>query len=529
MASAAVPSSVQKVEKRRDPRPTRWRAILLALGVLIIGGLIFLNSRLWPFDQSSVLESLQEASDSQVRAQRFHRTYFPYPGCVLYGVTFVHAGDSARPLITVEKLSIRTTYLHFLKHHLTLIEADGLHVRIPAFGSGQHFQSQSSGIVVREFVANGATVEFASSTPKKAPLRFDIHESTLRDVGGTGPIRYQLKVHNPTPPGEVTASGTFGNLNTQNPGETPISGEYKFEGADLGVYGGIAGILSSMGKFSGNLSHINISGTTDTPNFEVTSGGHPVHLKTEFSAYVDGMNGDTSLNHVDAHFGKTQLLVQGSVARSSNEKGKRTQLHFTSSHGRIEDLLRLFVTEPRSPMSGAVTLQADVEIPPGKEEFLRKVKLDGSFGIGGGEFSKSSTQEDVDRLSAGARGEKEDVETVLTDLKGKVRLENGTAGFSDLSFSIPGAAARLHGTYNVIDHKIDLHGQMHVLTKISNTTSGAKSLLLKVMEPFFKKRKKGEILPVRISGTYERPSFGLDLNDKKAQVRLPEYAPTRRK
>jgi hypothetical protein len=89
--------------------------------------------------------------------------------------------------------------------------------------------------------------------------------------------------------------------------------------------------------------------------------------------------------------------------------------------------------------------------------------------------------------------------------------------FNDLAFSVPGAAARMHGTYNIINHKIDLRGQMKVDTKISKTTSGAKALLMKMMDPFFKKRKKGEVVPVRISGTYEKPSFGLALNDKQAQ------------
>ena len=41
--------------------------------------------------------------------------------------------------------------------------------------------------------------------------------------------------------------------------------------------------------------------------------------------------------------------------------------------------------------------------------------------------------------------------------------------------------------------------------------------MLKVIQPFFKQRKKGEIVPIRISGTYEKPSFGLDMGDKKAQ------------
>jgi hypothetical protein len=42
-------------------------------------------------------------------------------------------------------------------------------------------------------------------------------------------------------------------------------------------------------------------------------------------------------------------------------------------------------------MSGAVTLQAKVEIPSGERPFPEKVKLRGTFGIGGGEFAEPST------------------------------------------------------------------------------------------------------------------------------------------
>jgi hypothetical protein len=174
-------------------------------------------------------------------------------------------------------------------------------------------------------------------------------------------------------------------------------------------------------------------------------------------------------------------------------------------------------------MSGSVTLQAHVEIPPGQEPFLKKIKLRGNFGIAGGTFSKPSTQQGIDKLSAGARGEKDpsDPETVLSDLRGQVNLHQGVATFSDLSFGVPGADARMQGTYNLLNEKIDLRGQLQVESKISNTEKGSKAFLLKMMEPFFKKKKKGEIVPVRISGTYGHPSFGLSLNDKKAQT-VPE-------
>jgi hypothetical protein len=41
------------------------------------------------------------------------------------------------------------------------------------------------------------------------------------------------------------------------------------------------------------------------------------------------------------------------------------------------------------------------------------------------------------------------------------------------------------------------------------------------MDPIFKKKPKGEVVPVKISGTYDHPTFGLDLGDKDEQKRLP--------
>jgi hypothetical protein len=45
-------------------------------------------------------------------------------------------------------------------------------------------------------------------------------------------------------------------------------------------------------------------------------------------------------------------------------------------------------------------------------------------------------------------------------------------------------------------------------------THGMKALMLKVLEPFFKKKHEGYAMPVKITGTYEHPASGLDLNDR---------------
>ncbi|HWY20232.1 MAG TPA: AsmA-like C-terminal region-containing protein [Candidatus Acidoferrum sp.] len=523
MAQATAARPIQ-FETRRQNGPRRWGRIALIL-VIAAGVLCAVPLGLcrWRFAPGRVLQDLREVSDSQVEVRAFHQTYFPSPGCVLEGLVFRHGPSQAKPLITIEKLTIQGNYLGLVQMRVRRITAERMLVSIPAFGTGAPFHTMPSKITIDDIVANGAAVEFAYHDPDKQPLRFDIHEALLRDVGWKGPLSYRMKVHNPEPPGEVSVEGKFGVWNRSDAAQTTISGAYTFEQADLSVYRGIAGKLSSTGKFDGTLGHIDISGTTDVPDFEVTSGGHPVRLTTAFSAYVDATHGDTFLKHITANFWKTKIEAEGSIAKTAGGKGKTGLIDLRSSGARIEDILFLFVKANRAPMSGSVTLQARVEIPPGKEKFLERVKLRGGFGIAAGTFSKPSTQEGVNKLSAGARGEKDpaDPETVLTDLTGQVNLLGGTSTFSDLSFGVPGAAARMHGTYNLLNHKIDLHGQMQVDSKISNTSSGAKALLLKAIEPFFKKKKKGEIVPIRISGTYEHPSFGLDLNDKKAQT-VPE-------
>jgi AsmA-like C-terminal region len=519
LTNGSAPHTVSGKTTHTSPtHPRRTNTIIIIIAAVVASIAISLAlswDRIWPFTEKAVVQDLAEASDSTVTIRGSHRTYFPAPGCVLEGVVF-HHGPDKWTLITIDKLTIEGSYSGIITKRVPRIRAEGGHVFIPPFGSNVTFETQHSKLVVEELVADGTVIEFASNDPDKKPLQFEVHQGLLHDVQWGNPIAYDLKFHNPKPPGEIATHGKFGVWTKGHPGDTPISGEYTFDRADLGVYGGIAGILASKGKYGGVLKHIDIAGTTEIPDFEVESGRHKVKLVTQFDAFEEAIHGDTFLQHVDARFGRTNVAVQGSVAGVKGRTGKTALLDLTTRQGRIEDILGLFVKAPRASMSGAVALKAKAEIPPGKERFLKKVKMQGTFGIDDGSFSKPETQKNVNELSAGARGEKmEDAETVLTDLKGRVLLEAGVATFYDLSFGIPGADAHMYGTYNLLDHKIDLHGRMRVDTKISKTTTGMKSLLLKAMDPFFKKKKKGEVVPVHIGGTYEHPQFGLDLTNQK--------------
>ena len=136
--------------------------------------------------------------------------------------------------------------------------------------------------------------------------------------------------------------------------------------------------------------------------------------------------------------------------------------------------------------------------------------MQGDFGVEAASFTRSTTQESVNNLSQVSQGEKEndDPASVIENLRGHVLLKEGIATFSDLSFSVPGALARVHGTYSLLTERVNLHGTLQVDNKLSNGSKAMKSVLLKIVEPFLKKKNAGEIVPIKIGGTFSHVSYG---------------------
>jgi hypothetical protein len=244
-----------------------------------------------------------------------------------------------------------------------------------------------------------------------------------------------------------------------------------------------------------------------------------VHLSTDFQAVVDGTNGDTQLQNVRSRFQRTTVLSSGGVSGHPGQQGKTAALEMTVKDGRIDDLLRL-ITEDKNPsMTGSVSLHAKVKVPPGPLGFLKKLELEGDFGIGNERFTNAEVQVPLNRLSESARGENrkqeaEDPETALSNLKGHVSVKNGIATLSNVSFSAPGTLAQIRGTYNLLDKTVNLQGVLHTNGKLSDTTSGFKALVLKAVGPFLKK-KTVTIVPFTVTGTSMQPSFALDFDAKR--------------
>src|ERR1700693_3947321 len=514
-------------------RQSRWLKLaalcVLGLGLVGIGLLVIF----WTFRLDTGTKELADESDSKVTAGSFHATYFPHPGCVLEQVTFQHNPKGGTPpLITVQRITIRGTFAGIFARHVKLVLVEGMHILVPPLGSEPFKTPQRSSVVVDDLVADGTVLGVASGPADSPPLRFAFHGFTISHVGSNVPAAFRATLSNPEPPGEITTAGKFGPWNPDNVGKTAVSGNYRLEDADLGVFPGISGLLASSGDFAGTLEHIEVQGKTDVPLFAVTRSKHRQQLQTQFHAIVNAENGDVFLQNVSANFRDTNIWAAGNVSGQAGQTGKTTSLTMASKDGRIQDLLLLFTQSPQAPMSGVVSFNAKVSVPPGKEPFLKKLELQADFGIDGGNFTKSDTQQGVNSLSQGALGDKNrktgkndsDSRNEVSDLKGHILLRNGIATLSNLSFGVPGALAEMHGTYNLISEKVDLHGTLKTVAEISKTTHGIKSLMLKVLDPLFKNKPDGYLAPVKITGTYEHPVFGLDLgngaNDKNQNVKV---------
>jgi hypothetical protein len=523
--SVAEPVLSHILHPHLHPSRGKWLLItvLTVLGILTAAILILLMN--WPFTPQKVAKNLEEATGSKVQIAKFEKLYLPFPGCRAEGLTFRRGKDASQPpLMTIERLLIRSSFFGLFGHHIMKIVADGVHVVMPPFGT-ETGTKPASDIVVGELVAKNAVIEFSRKAASEPRVQFLARRLSLKNFGRRTKITFYADVHTPEPPGEAEVNGTLGPFKeNQNP-EAPISGSYKFSSADLGKFEGIAGVLSSSGKFDGKLNHLEVEGQTDTPDFEVRESNHRVHVTTNFKALVNGVDGDVELHGVDAHFFKSAVLTRGEIKGSDKEPGKTASLDMFVRESRIQDLMMLFVKAPHSPLTGKVSLHAHAVLPPGKEAFLKKLRMEGDFGIDAAHFTNPSTQEGIGVLSESARGKPpddddknkaaEDGENLLSDLKGHVILRNGLATFTSLSFGVPGAHAEMHGTYDLISEKVNLAGVLQMQAKLSDATTGVKSFLVKALSPFLKNNHHREPLPVTITGTYDHPSYHVASTPKK--------------
>jgi hypothetical protein len=501
----------------------KW--VLVAAAVffgLIATGIVVLAIK-WPFTQDALTKALEEASGRLVQIRTFSNSYFP-PGCTAEQIRFLrHKHPEAAPIITVEKLTIRGSFLGLFSSpkRIAAVRVVGMHMIVPpeTHEGGDNRVALNTGpggksLAISKITADDAVLEFMREDRQEKPYVLKIERLGITNVGSGAPMLYRATLTNTEPPGVIRSEGKFGPWNPTDLGATPVSGTYTYDNIELSHFKSIFGVAHARGQFSGRLSQIETHGKVDVSGFRVDGSNHTVPLTTTFQATVNGTNGDVLLTPAVARFRRTRIEVRGWIAGHAGEKGKTASFDITVPEGRVDDLLYLF-TKDQPGMAGNVTVTGKFLWPPGPRKFLENIRMDMAFGMNGSRFTSPNTQGSIDRISESAQGEKksqqdDDLRTVLSQVHGNIQVRNGIAAISNGSFQVPGAAAAVHGTYNLLNQRVDLHGTLDTRGSLSDTTSGFKALVLKAVTPLFKKRGPTRIVPFEITGAYGTTTVGID-------------------
>jgi len=170
-------------------------------------------------------------------------------------------------------------------------------------------------------------------------------------------------------------------------------------------------------------------------------------------------------------------------------------------------------------MTGGIQMKAKLHIRPGKESVSKKIGLKGGFTLRQIHFTNPEVEDKVDMLSLRAQGDpkaaKPGAADVRSQMTGQFVMGGGRLSFSQLDYSLPGAAVALTGVYSLDGDQFEFTGKVRTDAKVSQMVATRwKSILLKPVDPFFKKNGAGAEIPVKVSGTKSAPKFGLDLGHK---------------
>ncbi len=520
----------------------RRRVIIAALataGTLIPLGIVA-AARI-PFSSEMLRVRLIDALEARLNVDAELRSlslrFHPSLRAVGEGLVLRARGRSdVPPMIEVKTFTVDANLSGLWHRKVSFVRLDGLRIQIPPNDQNEEPAATEAAtpavsmddylkqVVINDVDAPNSLLTLLRRDPTKPPRVWALHQLHVQHVSFGTQMPFQTVLTNALPPGEIQATGTFGPWQTLDPGRTPLDGEFVFNDADLSVFQGIAGTLSAAGRFHGTLDRIDISGRTHTPDFLVATGGHPVALTTSYHAVVDATNGNTTLDPVNAAFLNTSVIAKGGVYEEAGAKGRVIRLNLSISKGRLEDIMWLAVPAPRAPMRGLLQLNTKFVIPPGKRDIVDKLQLNGDFSIQNGRFTDAAVQTKINELSrrASARLDEEPSKSgVGSNFEGRFALDNSQMALPTVRFNVPGALVELHGRYGMKREDIAFDGNLYMDAKMSQTVTGIKSLLLKAVDPFFRRNGK-TVVPLKIGGSRAAPKFGVDVG---RALRRSSYSP----
>jgi hypothetical protein len=496
---------------------TRFWMIGTAVAVfaLLVAGAFFANAH-WPYRYRIVKPMLEGVLGSQVQISSYHRTYFPHPGFVAIGLTLRRkSAPDLPPLGSADELVVQGRWadLLMLRPRVALVDITALHIVVPAIGSHANREdfppgsaSDFSGpdTLIDELRIHRSVLDIMRQNGER--YSFPIMELDIRNFQKGRANAYTVNMQNARPWGIIQSTGSFGPLIAQDLGKTPVSGTFSFSSVKLSDVGDVRGTLTTSGSFRGPLAAMAATANAETPDFAVHRG-KPTPARGDVRCTVNGLTGEVVFDRVAVESGETTIVASGGILGSP----KIANLDVSVLKGRTEDVLRPFIQD-NIPVTGPMWLRAHAYVAPAHEGagFLERLYVTGAFDVPAERATDEATEENLSKFSQRAQKSKAGAANdespqngntdALTSLKGTAQIRDGIASSPRLTFKIAGAQATLNGTFNFHGEVAHLTGNLAMQSDISHAATGFKSVLLKPLDPFLKKRKAGAVIPIAVTG-----------------------------
>jgi hypothetical protein len=496
--------------------------VVLALCLVVVIGAEYAAHHL----RQVVVKSLQKQFDADVQLDSITMkmgSTIQVDGAGL--VLHLQGHDDLPPIISIKSFSAQARLSGLLHRHVSHLTIVGLEITIPTGQPGDdeiahdsNFLGRFAGVLFDDVQTENAKITVLPADATKQPEVIDIATMRAHSLSGDGKLAADATIRSTLPPGNILVSGTFGPWDPDVPARTPISGSFTLDNADLStIPGGLAGNLSAQGNYDGIVEKIAVDGTAGAPDFATKTSEHPVDLKANFHAIIDGAKEETRVDPLDAHFLHTTLHATGVIAGTPGQQGKAIHLDVNAADARIEDLLVLTVKD-QPAMTGNMHLQTTLVLPPGPQnDPTNQMILNGSFNLDQVVFTDHAAEKKMNTLSMrsqGNTGDAPDDAAVASEMQARFQVQNGVMSFSDLNFQVPGAQVHLVGTIGLAQQNFDMQGILDMRAQISQTTTGVKSFFLKAVDPLFSKPGGGSRIFFHIGGTEKVPIYTLDLHHK---------------
>lgn len=453
------------------------------------------------------------------------------------GLRILNVAPLSDPLLNLQSFSFHLTFGDLLtvrSDHPRIkvggLELKGLAIHIPSGGVALPAPTTSAtpgtsvAWEINRIQCDDAHIVLDAATPAEQPIAppvvFDIRGLNLKDVSTTKSFPYAADIVYSNPAITVQLSGHFGPV-ASIATATPLDGDYSFKNADLSTLSGVKGLVSSSGHIAGTLGSVTVEGTAQTPAASLPVSAHAFPLDAKFHLLLDTASGTTTFAPLEIALPHGSLTAQGTMKLLPGGADIAVDV-LNVPRGRIEELLEIGTRTVPPLMSGNLTLQAKLHLPPGPQPFQQKLQATGTLSIGGVQFSDPKLQQRINELSKLAQGKinllgksPDSRAPVDSNAVAEFSLANGELTVPSLRYQVPGATAQMAGTYELERDTFAFKGhfQPNALGNLAQTPThaaarqsakaglgGLGDKLLGKLTPVLK-TIGGALVPVSITGT----------------------------